>query len=340
MSRAVAFLSSALTGLALAAPASGAGGPPIPYDTGEGAGVVRPDGGGPRYATVSNGSETTVLQIDQDGGEILASREIDGAFSVPVVGTDGTPGGLSGDGTRLVLAEPRLGFQFPRERSSFVVVDIRSDGRMRVQQRLTLPGDFSFDALSPNGLSLFLIEYPTRKLADYVVREYDFAHDGLVDEPVLVPDEEPGDMRGLPITRATSVDGRWEYTLYDGGGGEPFIHGLDTVDAKSVCIDLPQLEGIGDVYRTELELPPGSETLSVTGKGGELLATVDTETHAVSDPPPEPRAPAEPAEDRGAGGLASGAIAAGIALVAGTALGLRRRRRSAAPPLDRHRVAS
>ena len=55
-------------------------------------------------------------------------------------------------------------------------------------------------------------------------------------------------MEGLPLTRAISPDGRWAYTLYDGAQThrngvehEPFIHALDTVGQRAVCIDLPQL---------------------------------------------------------------------------------------------------
>ena len=31
-------------------------------------------------------------------------------------------------------------------------------------------------------------------------------------------------MGGSPLTRATSLDGRWAYTLYDGAGRTPFVH--------------------------------------------------------------------------------------------------------------------
>ena len=49
-------------------------------------------------------------------------------------------------------------------------------------------------------------------------------------------------MRGLALSRVSSEDGRWAYTLYDGGGDVPFIHALDTVGDKAVCIFMPQLE--------------------------------------------------------------------------------------------------
>ena len=49
-------------------------------------------------------------------------------------------------------------------------------------------------------------------------------------------------MNGLPMNRATSAGGRWEYTLYD-APEHPFIHALDTEGRKAFCIDLDALAG-------------------------------------------------------------------------------------------------
>ena len=46
-------------------------------------------------------------------------------------------------------------------------------------------------------------------------------------------------MEGSPMTRATSADGRWVYTLYSRPGGYPFVHALDTVNGVAHCIGLP-----------------------------------------------------------------------------------------------------
>ena len=338
MSRAVVCLGSLIAFVVLFVPGAQGAGAPIPYDSSPDASVVAPNGEGPRYATVSNGGQTTILQIDQDGGEILGTRTIDGVYAIPVVAADGTSAGLSSDGSRLVLFEPRwFRFQFPREQSKFVVVDIRSNGRMQVERRFALPGDFSFDALSPDGLGLYLTEYPSRDLNDYAVREYDLERQRLLPDPVLVAHEvSPGEMRGLPMTRATSPDGRWEYTLYNGGGGrgdEAFIHTLDTERGISHCVDLPMVSG-QEAWRIGLELTDDAGTLNAT-RGGETLAMLDTETFALTEPL-APELTVAP-EGRGSGspsGLAIGAIAVGIALLVGTALGLRRRWGGTALPPD------
>ena len=342
MPRAAVCLGSLVALLALFAPSAQGAGAPVPYDSSPDASVVAPNGEGPRYATVSDGRRTTILQIDQDGGEILRRETIEGFYGIPIVAADGTPGGISGDGSRLILVELRS-FRFPRERSSFVVVDIRSDGRLRAQPPLTLRGDFSFDALSQNGLSLYLTEYATRDLNDYAVREYDFARQRLLPDPILVAHEvSPGEMRGLPTTRATSPDGRWEYTLYDGGGArndEAFIHTLDTERGISHCVDLAMVDG-NQAWRVGLELTDDGGALNVT-RGRETLAMLNTETFGLSEPH-TPELTVEPEGGGGQSGLAVGAIAAGTTLLIGTALGLRRRRQAVTlpPAPERDRVST
>ena len=60
------------------------------------------------------------------------------------------------------------------------------------------------------------------------MRAYDLVRGRLLHAPVVDPRETDEKMRGNPISRALSPDGRWAYTLYDGGGGTPFVHALDT----------------------------------------------------------------------------------------------------------------
>jgi hypothetical protein len=133
-----------------------------------------------------------------------------------------------------VLIRPRA--RFPRTETTFAVL---SAPRLRVRKMVKLRGDFSYDALSPDGRSLFLINYLSAKdPTKYRVRVYDLARNRLEPKAIVDPRESPDEMNGLPMARVTSPDGRWAYTLYDGAAGEPFIHALDTRDRKAVCIDL------------------------------------------------------------------------------------------------------
>jgi hypothetical protein len=339
MRRLAAVLWFTILTLAATVTAAAADGLPVPMDGYGVTTIVRPDGEGPRYATVPAGERTQLLRIDQEGGEVTRSRVIFGEFTIPLVALDGTASGLSADGGTLALIEPRENFRFPREETGFLIVDIDSGGRMEPREPITLRGDFSFDALSPDGDTMYLIEYRSRDYNDYAVREYDLERGRLLPEPVLVAHEvSPGEMRGLPVARVTSPDGRYEYTLYNGGGtrgDEAFIHALDTVQSVSHCIDVPALSG-QQAWRADMELSPDGGPLEVL-RGGEVVATLDTRLFAVGEHPvasaPEP--PEGETADGGPGLLAIGAVAAGIALLATAALGLiRRRRRAPVPPAD------
>ena len=125
--------------------------------------------------------------------------------------------------------------------TTFAVI---STARFAVTRTFTLQGDYSFDAISKDGGTMFLIQYtsaadPTR----YAVRAYDLTASRMVPRPIVDPRERGDAMRGSPITRTTSRDGRWAYTLYDGAGRTPFVHALDTSRRQARCIDLPMLVG-------------------------------------------------------------------------------------------------
>jgi hypothetical protein len=102
----------------------------------------------------------------------------------------------------------------------------------------------------------------------------------LEPKPIIDP-REPGDtMRGNPLSRAASADGRWAYTLYDGGGARPFIHALDTAHATARCIDLNGLAP-AILSRLRLRIGDGGRAVQITD-GVETLATLDTHTFTIS----------------------------------------------------------
>jgi hypothetical protein len=124
----------------------------------------------------------------------------------------------------------------PRRHTSFAVIDTEP---LAFRDSVELDGEWAFDAISPDGRWLYLVErLSVRDRTRYAVRAYDLANERLLPDPVVDPREPDEPMRGLPVTRATGTGGRWEYTLY-AGGGHPFIHALDTVRRTSLCLDLP-----------------------------------------------------------------------------------------------------
>lgn len=201
-----------------------------------------------RYVTIADGRVTIVAQTARSGGRIVGLARLRGSFTIPAVAYDGSASGLSADGRVLVLIQPRQ--SFPRADTTFALLDAP---RLRTTRVFTLRGDFSFDALSPDGSTMFLVQYVDPSDPDkYAVRAYDLAAGRLLAHPVVDPRERGAEMRGKPLTRTTSADGRWAYTLYDGGGGSPFVHALDTASRIAHCIDLPQLNGRSDLWQLKL----------------------------------------------------------------------------------------
>lgn len=321
--RAAAWATLALlTGGAFGTASARGDGLPLPLDRSQ-TGVVSPDGSS-RYQAVTSGRGTTVLRISAEG-VVVRSRFFDRDLAVPAVAYDGTSSGLSADGETLVVIEPRRGF--PRPDTAFVVLDAN---RLRPTSEITLRGDFSFDAISPDGQTMYLIEYMNpRDVTEYQVRAYDLERERLVPEPIIDPDEAPVTMGGQPATRATSPDGRWAYTLYDSLDRDrpPFIHALDTETGTAACIDLEGgLVQPGRVFRMNLEPSADGSTLAVVDRGTPV-AVVDTETFEVTEPAVE-------ADDSAAGTGSGGGLRSALAAVALGASGVvfaavvRRRRRA------------
>lgn len=307
-----------------APPGAAADGLPVPVDQAFGEGVVSADGHS-RFVTIETGEETVVMRISTASGKVDDHATANGVYTVPAIAVDGTASGISADGTTLALINPRQ--TFPRKSTEFIVYEA---GRLRRDPaHFELDGDFSFDALSPDGETMYLIEYTDpRDPGAYQVRAFDLTTGELEPDPILDSEEDPDEMRGFPMTRATGVDGAWEYTLYDGGGAHPFIHALDVVEGATVCIDLEMLKP-KDTYDATLAATADGAAIQLTDRNGELRAVVDTESHTAHEPGDEPEPAAAPAEPKDSGpetaGIAAGAIAL-IALVA--AVGLLRARRS------------
>ena len=240
--------------LALLPPASAvADGPPVTSLDAGPDGVVEP-GGADRFAAFPTRRATVVTRSQTHGGRVLRAGVLSGRWGLPVVANDGTSAGLSADGHTLVLI--RAARAYPRRHTSLAVVDAR---RLTVWRTVALKGEWGFDAISPDGSTLYLIEQLSRRdRSRYAVRAYDLSSGRLLPDPIVDPSEPDEPMRGLPVTRTTGPGGRWEYTLY-AGGEHPFVHALDTVGRESICIDLPHRIGRrGWIWEARLAIDGGT----------------------------------------------------------------------------------
>jgi hypothetical protein len=199
-----------------------------------------------------------------------------------------------------------------------MLVDLK---RLRAVRTITLHGSFSFDALSPDGSRMYLIQYAhggTGNLTHYVVREYDLRTNRPLPGKIAARDEDGDEptMAGYPVTRTTSAGGRWVYTLYQKPSGMPFIHALNTVAGVAHCIDLPWSKSNKCAYNLVLSLRDHDRTLAVNWRSGRPSLRVAVGSWEIS---------------KAGGGFpwawAAAAIGAGLALLAALGLLLRRRRR-------------
>ncbi len=311
-------------GMLWSAPAHGDG-LPVPGVTVKPGGVTTP-GSPDHYTTTRAGNGTLVRHMR--GNSIIDSTRLPGNYTVPGVAIDGSPGGLSADGATLALIRPRQ--QFPQSHTHLAILQTGPD--LALQRRVNLPGDFSFDAISPDGSRLYLIQYLSRRdPTQYAVRAFDTASARLIAGTITDPHESnPDEMRGYPINRVMSPDGRWAYTLYS-GSPKPFVHALDTASGTAHCIDLPKLGG--SVYGDHLDMSPAGGSFRVVRGRGHTEAVVDTATLEATAPTPADPAgsgPSEPDTTSDNSGSTWWLLAAGLGLLAAIgAVFIRHRRRAA-----------
>jgi hypothetical protein len=262
MSRTLPSAAVALLLLAFPALARAAGQPVLGY-AGPSASLTSVDGSH-HYLASLRGHITVVEDVSSAG---TLTRAIPGSFAVPMVAFDGSLGGLSADGRTLILARTRT--TFPETTTELLVLDADT---LRAVRRVHLRGDFAFDAISPDGRWVYLIQYSYTSTFQYRVRALDSHSGRLLPHTIIDPHDRGEQMQGQPVTRLGSPDGRWAYTIY-AGTSSPFIHALDTAGLRARCIDLPALPHSVNVFDVRLRLT--DDRLSVTS-GPRILSVLDT----------------------------------------------------------------
>jgi hypothetical protein len=221
-----------ILGVAWTAVAAADGGGPSPGPNWGSPGVVDRNSG-IRYVALPSGRSTVLAAIRLRDGNVFLWTGFQGMFGIPMVAWDGSMAGLARDGGHLVLASP-AGPQWTR----FLLLD---PGSLKVLARTRLRGSFAFDAMSPDGSLMYLIQYLGRSGSvnqPYSVRAFNW-NTGRLYAGAIVDRREPDEkMNGQPVTRAGSPNG-WAYTLYSRPGKRPFVHALDTVHRRAFCVDLP-----------------------------------------------------------------------------------------------------
>jgi hypothetical protein len=205
----------------LVAPSASAVGPWLGVATSSGAWSATPNGG----ATVVTHGKRSV--------------SIAGNWGFPIVTLREDVGGLSADGRTLVLAHRNVAHPNGAlaRKTSFAVL---GTSPLRIREVVTVKGDFGFDALSPDGATLYLIQHVSEQsLFKYRVRAYDLDANRLLPQAIADERQQSWNMEGFPVARATTADGRWVYTFYSNGNNYPFVHALDAANRTAVCVGIP-----------------------------------------------------------------------------------------------------
>jgi hypothetical protein len=242
-----------------------------------GSGVLSLDGKSRFVAVGIVGTPRTFLtRISTKDGSVLTSVPLLGTWGTPQITYSGADEGLSRDGKTLVLAD--ISNVYPRTESRFMFLDPRT---LRMRDAIYLRGDFEFDAISPNGMRLYLIQH-TNVLdqSRYVVRAYDVSSNTLLPGRIADRTQKSWTMEGYPVSRIISPDGRWVYTLYGNPKGFPFVHALDTVRGVAHCVGLPWRGSYTAVYNLRLTLHHGS--LAVHWLSGRPWLRMDTASWRLS----------------------------------------------------------
>jgi hypothetical protein len=268
MSRRLGLCLVALAVLAVA-PAARADGPPA--DSAQvdstGGGVLSANGD-TYYLALAGGDQTTLDATSTRDGTMQEAR-FAGSWRIPIVTARGDASGLSPDGKTLVLSNGS-----GSSPSRFLIVDAQT---LAVKQRVVLNGSFAFDALSPDGSHLYLIQHTSAKdFSHYVVRSYDVRAGRLLEYRIADKTQQNWVMQGYAMTRATGPGGRWVYTLYQNIGGYPFIHALDTVRGIAHCIGLPWTGDQSPLANIVLTLGRDGKALAVHWNTGRPWLTVNT----------------------------------------------------------------
>lgn len=272
-----------------------------------------------RFVAISPGARpegdlTVVERIERGSGRIDRWWTLPGTYHLPAVAYDGSPGGVSANGAKLVLSRFSLAsYRFPAPRTSrFAVLDTRlhlSHPQRPWQARpdhavtrIALRGNYDLAAISPRGRTVYLTKYGAAPdgsprpnvfwIVAYDTRAkhlYDRGRGRLLPVPIGAP-RQPVRFKGLPVT-SVSGPGGWQYTLYDDGrgGDAPYLLALDTKGRRLARIDLPRLRQHPRPFELKLRIGAGGRELRI-GSSSRSPGALDAEPRARLPIPPSDRA--------------------------------------------------
>ena len=183
---------------------------------------------------------TSLVDTDPQTGSIRNSMRLGDSFQLPAATANGLPGGLSPDGRWLVVERVDAAPGSMPKATHMLLIDT---SRFTVARKIDLAGYFQFDAVSNNGINLYLIQHLNAR--EYYVRLYDVPSNTLTENIVVDKSDGNQAMAGVRLSGIATPDGRWLFSMYVREHESPFIHALSLDGPFAFCLDLPGA-GYGD----------------------------------------------------------------------------------------------
>ena len=209
----------------------------------------------------------SLLDTDPLTGVTQNSVRVGPSYQLPPATSTGLLGGLSPAGRWLILQTADA------TATHMAVVNTAS---FKVTDRFDLNGRFSFDAVSDDGLRLYLIQYLNGK--EYYVRLFDIPGNYL--DVNIVVDKSDGNqaMAGVRLSGIAAPDGSMLFSMYVRESESPFVHALNLSGPFAFCLDLPgggYAQGRSAMQWSLAMTRDGSRLYAINGATG-ALAELDT----------------------------------------------------------------
>jgi DNA-binding beta-propeller fold protein YncE len=207
------------------------------------------------YTAVAGSGTTTIMVYDTRTGARLHVFAIAGRYASDEEGYGNAV--LSPDGRWLALRDLGSGAL----QTTIAVVDTQTG---KVAKLIKQPDDFTLDAISPDGVTLYLLQQLHDAEHHYYVRDFDVAS-GQLDPNIIVDKTDfEQEMAGQAVTRQTS--GSVAHTLYlNPAEDKAFIHILPLEQGANFpfarCIDLPGTGSLDVLASYTLSLAPNGTYL-------------------------------------------------------------------------------
>ena len=207
----------------------------------------------------------SLLDTDPLTGSTRGTMILPAGYGLPPATISGVPGGTSPNGRWLVVEafDPASG-------THMLLIDTNTS---TVVHRVNLAGRFQFDAVSNDGMRLYLIQFLNGK--EYYVRLYDLVGGALTDNIVVDKSNGEQSMTGVRLSGVASQDGSWLFSMYVRENEGPFIHALSLDGSFAFCLDLP-----GNGYATNAAEKQWS---LVMNRSGSRLYAVNGATGTVAE---------------------------------------------------------